>query len=596
MRTIESLMGSPTIHGIGWGLLHSLWQSTAVALMLALVLRRLHRGPAEGRYLVACAALIMMVTLPVATSSMLSPVAGPLDGVGSAESARRPGTIDSDAEQLATLGPRSFPHPVWLPLPGQTRALLPTLVAAWMVGIIVHTLRLLGGWLVVQRLRRRQTRPVAAPADVALARLAGALRIRRRVRLLESQRVKVPMVIGTFRPVILLPIAALAGLTPGQLEALLTHELAHIRRHDYLVNLVQSAIEILLFYHPAAWWVSRVIRTEREHCCDDLAVRACGDRLTYARALAAMEGLRGAPYLSLAVTGSPLMARVRRILNLEVETLYRLPIVGPGFAVLLGSLLLANATAQQTGRSPQDVANPRLEGRSSPALVSQGTTIYVPLFRSVSLRRNVQFQLTELVQKEIEKRTPHKVVGRLEDADTILEGTINIADKEILAEKPSELPRELTVTFNASVNWVHNPPLENERNRVPTVISKKVTFVPERDEPPYTAFYRTCQSMAEQIVKVMELTSSPSDGSENGMTPNRPIGGQKPNRGLDQTNLQEAERIFLIGDYYRRTGKVATAKYYFDKLRRVWPQSKWAALAENRAQFLDKAVSINMVY
>ena len=163
-----------------------------------------------------------------------------------------------------------------------------------MAGVVALTLRLLGGWLLVRRLTR-QARPLAGPCDEVLARLARALRIRRAVRLLESSLVQVPMVIGGLRPMILLPIAALTGLPPGQLEALLAHELAHIRRHDYLVNLVQSAIEVLLFYHPAAWWASRVIRAEREHCCDDLAVRACGDRLTYARALAAMEGLRGAP-------------------------------------------------------------------------------------------------------------------------------------------------------------------------------------------------------------------------------------------------------------------------------------------------------------
>ncbi len=189
--TIESLMGSPTIHRIGWVLLHSLWQSTAVALMLALVLRRLHRwlsrGPLPGRV----RSLIMMVTLPVATSGILSPVAGPLDGVGSAESARRPGEIDSEAERLATLVPRSISPPGWLPLPGRARA---AAAHAWSPpgwsGSSSTSLRLLGGWLLVQRLGHRQTRPVAAPADVALARLRWCLADPPESALLESQRVK----------------------------------------------------------------------------------------------------------------------------------------------------------------------------------------------------------------------------------------------------------------------------------------------------------------------------------------------------------------------------------------------------------------------
>ena len=99
--------------------------------------------------------------------------------------------------------------------------------------------------------------------------------------------------IGWLRPVILFPASALTGLSAEQLEALLAHELAHIRRYDYLVNLLQTTVETLFFYHPAVWWVSAQVRQEREHCCDDLAVAACGDVLTYARALTALEQLRG---------------------------------------------------------------------------------------------------------------------------------------------------------------------------------------------------------------------------------------------------------------------------------------------------------------
>ena len=140
--------------------------------------------------------------------------------------------------------------------------------------------------------------------------------VRRAVALLESARVEVPTVIGWFRPVILLPIAALSGLDPADLDAILAHELAHIRRHDYLINLMQCMAETLLFYHPAARWVSGLIRQEREHCCDELAVAACGDAIRYARALASMEGLRGPKFsLAPAANGGALLPRIRRILN-----------------------------------------------------------------------------------------------------------------------------------------------------------------------------------------------------------------------------------------------------------------------------------------
>ncbi len=128
------------------------------------------------------------------------------------------------------------------------------------------------------------------------------------------------MVIGWVRPVILLPASALTGLTPQQLEAIIAHELAHIRRHDYLINMLQALVETLLFYHPAVWWVSRRIRQEREHCCDDLAVAVCGDAFAYARALLEMERLRAAgPQLAVAANGGLLMNRIQRLIGAQPQ-------------------------------------------------------------------------------------------------------------------------------------------------------------------------------------------------------------------------------------------------------------------------------------
>ena len=155
-----------------------------------------------------------------------------------------------------------------------------------------------------------------SPAIDAAARvIAERLRIRRAVAILESRAVVVPTLVGWVKPVVLLPAAALAGLSPEQLQAILAHELAHVRRHDYLVNLLQSMVETLLFYHPATWWVSAQVRAEREHCCDDLAVEVCGDRLVYVSALAELTTLAGHRGFALAATDGSLLGRVRRILG-----------------------------------------------------------------------------------------------------------------------------------------------------------------------------------------------------------------------------------------------------------------------------------------
>jgi uncharacterized protein involved in exopolysaccharide biosynthesis len=139
--------------------------------------------------------------------------------------------------------------------------------------------------------------------------------VSRPVRLVRSALIEVPLVVGWLRPVILMPASSLLGLTPAQIEVILVHELAHIRRCDYLVNVLQKVVETLLFYHPAVWWISRSIREEREHCCDDLVVRICRDRMVYAQALFRLEQLRAVPAeLALAATGGSLLRRVQRLL------------------------------------------------------------------------------------------------------------------------------------------------------------------------------------------------------------------------------------------------------------------------------------------
>jgi beta-lactamase regulating signal transducer with metallopeptidase domain len=225
-------------------------------------------------------------------------------------------------------------------------ALLPWLVFAWVVGVALLSSRFVGAWLFVLRLRRSAT-PVAERFEELLARVSKRLRVSRAVRLCQSALVEVPTVIGHLRPIILIPAGALVGLTPQQLEAVLAHELAHVRRYDYVVNLLQTAAETLLFYHPAAWWLSRRVRVEREHACDDAAVEATGDVLLYARSLAALEQLRvsrvPAAALALAANGGSLMHRIQRLVSTNRQTRTRGPATVAAVAAALVALLLCGA-------------------------------------------------------------------------------------------------------------------------------------------------------------------------------------------------------------------------------------------------------------
>lgn len=320
--TIEGLLGAPLVDRLGGALLHSLWQGAAVGLVLAAVLAALRRAPAASRYWCACAALGLMVILPAIRFARGDAREGerrieatsPAPPIPSAPAS----AMESSGAGDKTGGPSSWDPRVASMIAKATRSSLPVLVAAWLTGVVLLSARLLGGWIWLARLVRRGSGPLAGPLAAAVERLRPMLRVGRPVRLLEARATAVPMVVGWLRPAILIPASALSGLTPGEWEAILAHELAHVRRHDYLVNLLQCVAETLLFYHPAAWWTSRAIRAEREHCCDDLAVSACGGRAAYARALLALERLRPRRAdLVPTASGGSLLARIRRVLGLE---------------------------------------------------------------------------------------------------------------------------------------------------------------------------------------------------------------------------------------------------------------------------------------
>jgi beta-lactamase regulating signal transducer with metallopeptidase domain len=306
MNGIEALWSLPLARPVAWALAHFLWQGALVGVLLSGILVLLEGKSASLRYAVSVGALAILLALPVATTVWLMWT----------EKVRMATTLVSP-DSVASLFSRML---VSLKPVKPSQKILPWFLAFWTLGVAILSVYNLGGWLHVRRLRSRGTRPLPESWEKVADSLRRRLGIARAVEILETSVLAVPAVIGWLRPVILVPASALTGLTPRQFEAILAHELAHIRRHDYLVNLLQTAVETLLFYHPVVWWVSRVIRREREHCCDDLAVALCGDRIDYARALAELEGLRAAPpRFVMAATNGPLLVRVRRIAGLPSE-------------------------------------------------------------------------------------------------------------------------------------------------------------------------------------------------------------------------------------------------------------------------------------
>jgi bla regulator protein blaR1 len=226
-----------------------------------------------------------------------------------------------------------------------------------MIGVLLLSARLAGGWMGVRKLKRGASLAGAELEDIVKG-LKRRLRVSAPVRLCTSATVRVPTAIGWLRPYILLPVTALTGLSEAQIAAILAHELAHISRRDYLLNSLQTAIETVLFYHPAVWWVGRQMRLEREHCCDDMAVAVCGSAFEYASALAEMEQIRDRiPEPALAATGGDLLGRIRRVLGRDDRTSRSLG----GIAAAALVLSMASATAiVSLYAAPQD-AQPAFE-------------------------------------------------------------------------------------------------------------------------------------------------------------------------------------------------------------------------------------------
>jgi len=281
-------------------LLHFVWQGSVIGLVTAAALRMLRRQSSEVRYATGIAGMIAMLFAPIVTFVFQTQV----------------GAISKELLHLATI--TTFNSDGVVAPASVVTMWSKVILFVWCIGVAAFLLRLVVGWHLSRQLVRLAISVVPADVQQVFNELRQQLGLNSCIRLLVHSRIDSPVVIGWLRPVVLLPASALTGLGEKHLVALFAHELAHIRRHDFLVNMLQRCVEAMLFYHPAVWWMSRRIRAERENCCDDLAVRVCGNRRTYVEALVLLERERQTvPVLAVAAADSNIVQRVRRILGLE---------------------------------------------------------------------------------------------------------------------------------------------------------------------------------------------------------------------------------------------------------------------------------------
>lgn len=375
------ILTSTIAQTVGWSLVHFLWQGALIAAIARVVLWMCTAHQSNLRYVISCAAMCLMLLCPIVTTLYLLPAQTQLTSTRIADlnrptsppvlpGPREPvfestGSPQPDSAQLHTPVPTPEPSPTlnghvepnppsWLQsfpnyLSERIELILPFAMGVWAMGVLILSSRLFYGWCGVQRLRR-SGKPVSDPKTIrTLRHIKETINLKIATPIRETISVHSPMVVGWLRPVILLPSSALTGLTPEQLSSILAHELAHIRRADYLVNLLQSAIEILLFYHPAVWWLSGQIRKERENCCDDLAIQICQDKKLYVEALMKLEQSRDlSNQLGMASDGGNLVERVARLLGRNGTRPRRTSWIAAVIATLVVSSLVYVATSERS--------------------------------------------------------------------------------------------------------------------------------------------------------------------------------------------------------------------------------------------------------
>lgn len=320
MKFISELFETQIINAIGWTLFHILWQGFLLAILLGLILKIFKNKSSQIRYSFSLISLLFIVGLsiynftnnyqkessPESKNSITLNSSNQnnvqvIDFSNSSKSLLKTNLINRIEQNLAGID-RFFP----------------IIVNLWMIGVFFFILKFIFSYLYTNRLKRTKINAISDDWLKHFNKIESKLNIKRKIRYIESKLVKVPLVLGYLKPVVVFPIGLLTGIPTNQIEAIIAHELAHIRRNDYIINVLQTIIETVFFFHPAVWFISSQIRKERENCCDDIALTVCEGSIIYAKALVSVQELSlGRQYSAVAFSGKNkkhLLNRIKRMI------------------------------------------------------------------------------------------------------------------------------------------------------------------------------------------------------------------------------------------------------------------------------------------
>lgn len=330
MKILTDIVNDNVINALGWTLFHTLWQGFILAFVLGIILFILRYKSSNLRYIISLFSLTLIVGLSIFnftnnySSKSMNKIQGKKSELKAANSQEDKTLFIDISNQVSE--DNVLRNISGLELKNKLEGIskyFPTIVYLWLIGIIIFQLKFLISYFYVNRLKRTNTGTVSNFWQIRFERIRKKLKLSKAVQFLESNLIKTPMVLGYFKPVILIPTELLTGMPSNQIESVIAHELAHIRRNDYIINVLQTVIETLFFFHPAVWYISAKIRDERENCCDDIAISLHNDSIAYAKALVLIQEFSlNKHYSAVAFSGRKkhLLNRIKRMIMKPKKT------------------------------------------------------------------------------------------------------------------------------------------------------------------------------------------------------------------------------------------------------------------------------------
>ena len=428
------LLNPEIIEALGWTLVHAIWQATIVAVALAIVLFLIRKKSAQIKYFLSFAALLGNLLWSGVTFYRSYQYAAEKEAI-KAQMMSNSDYLSTQLEVFKIQGdnPETKQAPMTLNLNSiKNRAFFqrnfPIICTIWFAGMFLLIARLIAGFIFAKRLRTSRLLPIEEEWRHKLQELANKMGLRRKIEAFFSPLAKVPMTLGTLKPIILFPVTAFTGLSSKEIEAIIAHELAHILRNDYLFNIIQSIVEILFFYHPAVWIVSAQIRAERENSCDNLAIVATGDKRTYVKTLAMFQIMQ-AQQADLAMAYSSkkgsVLQRIKRLQKeIAMKTNFFEGLIAAG--IIVSGLVLASFTTRpQVKTAPADSAQ-------NPVSIAKMDTTTLPA------RDSVYAEMEELIKTTRASETEKQKL------QTAVEIAMSEQDEQVSAEMMAEINAALT--------------------------------------------------------------------------------------------------------------------------------------------------------